>query len=69
MALTITKRELDKTGKVISQTILPYLSETKQENIEVAKREAAKYAKSGECLEQGYFWASDDQGKRFRFIP
>jgi hypothetical protein len=69
MALTVTKMELGDDGNEIGRTLLPYRSETKQENVEVAKREAMKYVKWGECEEQGYFWAKDARGKQFRFIP
>ena len=69
MALTVTKIELGDDGKEIRRTLLPHLSETKQENIEVAKSAAMAYPECGELPEQGYFWAKDAAGRKFRFIP
>jgi hypothetical protein len=51
---------------VACRTLLPHLSDTKQENIHRAKSEAMAYPKWGECREQGYFWATDVDGRKFR---
>jgi hypothetical protein len=69
MALTVTQLEIAADGSVARKTLLPYLCETKGEAIETARREAARYPKYDENDEQGYFWARDDKGRRFRFIP
>ena len=69
MAVTIRKIEIAADGSVVRETLLPFLCDTKQEAEEAARREAAKYPESGECREEGYFWAKDSQGRKFRLVP
>ena len=69
MALTVRTVEVANDGRVIHASLLPYLSETKPENVEIAKREAERYLPNcGENPEQGYFLFRDAEGREFRLI-
>jgi hypothetical protein len=69
MVLTVRKIEVAADGSVIREMLLPYLCGTKSETKDTAQREAERYPESGENNEQGYFWARDEKGQRFLFIP